>query len=177
MEKKSWLMLFLLFLLNIFAINPKAAEPAFTAQQISVDGVPVVRLIDVKRGIEVSIVPSLNNMAYEMKVHGKNILYFPAAKLSDFQKRPRQSGIPFLAPWANRIDSTGFWANGKKYEFNQTLGNLSKDQNNLPLHGVLSNSTSWHVSAVERRSGIGACHQQVCILEISRSDGPMAVCP
>ena len=62
-----------------------------------------------------------------MKVHGKNILYFPEVKLSDFQKKPMQTGIPFLAPWANRMDDSGFWANGKKYNFDMTLGNIRKE--------------------------------------------------
>lgn len=81
-----------------------------------------------------------------MKVHGKNILYFPTMKLSDFQKNPRQAGIPFLAPWANRMDGTSFWANGKKYEFDMMLGNIMKDQNSLPIHGLLSNATPWQVT-------------------------------
>jgi len=108
----------------------------------------VIRLSDLKRGIEVSILPSCNNMAYEMTIHGKNILYFPGTKLSDFQKKPMQTGIPFLAPWANRIDGTGFFANGKKYEFDFTLGNIWRDQRGLPLHGVLSNSAPWNVTDI-----------------------------
>ena len=35
---------------------------------------------------------------YAMKVHGKNILYFPFDDLSEFVKKPKMSGIPFLAP-------------------------------------------------------------------------------
>jgi aldose 1-epimerase len=148
MKKLTWSLLIVLPLLNTVFANPKAVEPAFAAKQISVDGVPVVRLTDLKRGIEASILPSMNNTAYEMKVHGKNILYFPDMKLSDFQKKPAQAGIPFLAPWANRIDGTGFWANGKKYEFDAALGNIKKDQRGLPIHGLLGNSMPWRVTDV-----------------------------
>ena len=49
----------------------------YKAEQTSDHGVPIVRLTDSARGVEVSIVPSIGNRAYEMKVHGKNILYFP----------------------------------------------------------------------------------------------------
>jgi aldose 1-epimerase len=125
-----------------------STSPAFTAQQITVDGVPVVRLSDSARGIEVSILPTIGNMAYEMKVHGKNILFFPEMKLSDFQKRPMQNGIPFLAPWANRMDGDGFWANGKRYNFNLSLGNVHKDGKGLPIHGVLGNSSPWRVTDI-----------------------------
>ncbi len=120
--------------------------PAFIARQISIDGVPVIRLIDSKRGIEVSILPSIGNIVCAMNVHGKNVLFFPDIKLSEFQKKPMQLGIPFLAPWANRLDDAGFWANGKKYSFDMALGNIQKDNNGLPIHGLLSASTTWAVT-------------------------------
>ncbi len=137
------------FVLWLSVSPAKAWETSvFEAKQISIDGVSVVRLSDSKRGIEVSILPSIGNMAYEMKIHGKNILYFPEAKLSDFQKRPMQTGIPFLAPWANRMDDTFFWANGKKYGFDMALGNIQKDGRGLPIHGLLGNSSLWQVTDI-----------------------------
>lgn len=126
----------------------ETADPLFTAEQITVDGVSVVRLADSVRGIEVSILPSIGNMAYELKVNGKNLLFFPDMKLSEFQQKPMQSGIPFMGPWANRIDGDGFWANGKKYSFNMSLGNIFSDANGLPIHGLLSNSKLWIVTDV-----------------------------
>jgi len=121
----------------------------FDAKQITIDGVPVVRLSDAGRGIEVSVLPSFGNMAFEMKVHGKNILFFPEMKLSDFQKKPMQTGIPFMAPWANRLDETGFWANGRKYSFDMALGNVRKDNNSLPIHGLLPADAAWEVTRVQ----------------------------
>jgi aldose 1-epimerase len=131
-----------------------SSKPDFVALQTSVDGVPVVHLSDSVREIEVSILPSIGNRAYEMKIHGKNILFFPEVKLSDFQKKPVQNGIPFLAPWANRMDDTGFWANGKRYDFDMALGNIRKDNRGLPIHGMLSDSAQWHVTDIgaDRRS-------------------------
>ncbi len=139
----------LLLLLGILPGKAKGSpEQAFAARQISIDGVPVVQLSDSKRGIEVSILPSIGNIAYAMKIHGKNILAFPDMTLSDFQKKPMQTGIPFLAPWANRIDGTGFWANSKKYDFDASLGNIRKDGRGLPIHGLLGNSTLWKVTDI-----------------------------
>jgi aldose 1-epimerase len=80
-----------------------------------------------------------------MKVHGKNILYFPYADVSELQKRPRLCGIPFLAPWADLLNEPAFWANGKKYAFNMGLGNV---RGNMPIHGLLTASTYWKVSDV-----------------------------
>src|SRR5580693_7323421 len=92
-----------------------SAAQNYAAQKTADHGVAIVRLTDAAKGVEVSIVPSIGNRAYEMKVHGKNILYFPPPDLAAFQKQPELNGVPFLAPWANRLNEQDFWANGKKY--------------------------------------------------------------
>jgi aldose 1-epimerase len=116
----------------------------YTAIQTSDHGVPIVRLTDSARGVEVAVVPSIGNRAYEMKVHGKNILYFPYTDISELQKRPRLCGIPFLAPWADLLNEPAFWANGKRYAFNMELGNVRGD---MPIHGLLANSALWQVTS------------------------------
>jgi aldose 1-epimerase len=123
-------------------------KPVFEAQKTSIDGVSVIRLSDSNRGIEVTVLPSIGNIVCSMTIHGKNILFFPDMKLSEFQKKPMQTGIPFLAPWANRLDEDAFWANGKKYGFDLTLGNFRKDGHGLPIHGLLPASTIWDVEYV-----------------------------
>jgi aldose 1-epimerase len=119
-----------------------AAQP-YTARQIEDHGIAVVRLSDSAHGVEVSVVPSIGNLAYEMKVHGHNILHFPFADIGEFAKQPAQCAIPLVAPWINRMTEEGFWANGKKYIFNLGLGNL---HGALQIHGVLGNSPLWHVT-------------------------------
>lgn len=51
----------------------------YRAERTTDHGIPVVRLADPANGVEVAIVPSVGKTAYEMNVHGKNILYFPYA--------------------------------------------------------------------------------------------------
>jgi aldose 1-epimerase len=114
----------------------------YKAEQVLDHGVPIVRLTDAAHGVEVSIATGIGNRAYEMKVHGKNILYFPYADAGEFQARPRLCGIPFLAPWADLLDEPAFWANGKRYAFNMELGNV---RGNMPGHGLLINSSLWRV--------------------------------
>jgi aldose 1-epimerase len=153
--KKSILLGIGFLLLNVYYFSSATAGHAnasaasgFSAQRTSVGGVPVIRLLDSARGIEVSIVPSFGNKAYEMKIHGNNILYMPDAGPSDFLKRAVQNGIPFMAPWANRLDDTGFWANGKKYNFDLALDNFRKDAQGLPIHGLITNSKLWQITDV-----------------------------
>jgi len=121
------------------------AAQNYRAVEITDHGVAIVRLTDQRNGVEVSIVPSIGNRAYEMKVHGKNILYFPQADAGEFQARPRLSGIPFLAPWADLLSEPGFWSNDKHYTFNMTLGNVRGER---PIHGLLVTSPLWKVTEV-----------------------------
>jgi aldose 1-epimerase len=117
----------------------------YRAEQITEHGVPIVRLTDAARAVQVSIAPSIGNRAYQMLVHGKNVLYFPYADVSEFQQRPRLCGIPFLAPWADILSEPAFWANSKKYLFNMGLGNVRGDR---PIHGLLVASPLWRVTDV-----------------------------
>ena len=126
----------------------------YKADRIFDHGVSIVRLTDAARGVEVSMAPGIGNRVYEMKVHGKNILYFPFADVGEFQQRPRLCGIPFLAPWADLLNEPGFWANGKKYLFNMGLGNV---RGNMPIHGLLVTSPLWSVTEVAADE-IGRAH-------------------
>jgi aldose 1-epimerase len=117
----------------------------YSAEQIRVDGIEVVRLTDRAHNTEVSVVPSIGNNAYEMNVGGKNIFWSPYQSLKELKDKPVQLGNPFLAPWANRIDGDAFWANGKKYLFNPDLNNFRYGANHKPIHGLLVYASEWKV--------------------------------
>ena len=83
-----------------------------------------VVLTDRTTDTTVSILPSLGNIAYEMKVRGHNVLRYPHATIDEFRKAPNTIGVPFMGPWANRLDEQAFYANGKRYPFDMALGNI-----------------------------------------------------
>jgi len=115
----------------------------YSARQTTVDGIDVVQLGDAARAAALSIVPSVGNMAYEWTVRGRNYLYFPSAGPGAFAKQPRMCGVPFLAPWANRIDGDTYWANNKRYALNPALGNVRRDGNQKPIHGLITFTNLW----------------------------------
>ena len=158
--------------LLLVSMLTNAAE--YTATRVAADGIEVVRLAEPARGIEVSIVPSIGNIAYELKVNGKNAFWFPFASLAEFRKKPVLCGNPLMAPWANRFDQDAFYANGKKYTLNPALGNLRRDPMGQPIHGLLLFSTAWRVVSVEARDG-GA--EYVARLEFWRHPDFMAQFP
>jgi aldose 1-epimerase len=121
-------------------MNPAAA---YSARQIGA----VVELNDGRSQTAVSILPTLGNLTVEMKVKGHNVLRFPFKSAADYKGGSGSIGIPFLAPWADRLDEQAFYANGKRYAFDMSLGNV---RGTNPIHGFLTSVPDWTV--VETRA-------------------------
>jgi aldose 1-epimerase len=105
----------------------------------------LVHLEDAKNHTLVSVITSVGNVAYEMKVNGTNVLYFPSA-IEDFRQRGGLAGIPLQAPWANRLDEPAFYANGKRYAFNSEIGTVRAGN---PSAGFLTSARQWQVVEVK----------------------------
>jgi aldose 1-epimerase len=120
------------------------ALAAFGQYSVRQEG-DIIRLEDARSQTVVSVMPSRGNNAFEMKVKGNNVLQFPFASAAEFKSRGSFSGIPFLAPWANRLDEMAFYANGKKYMLNAGLGNV---RGPIPMHGFLA-TAPWEVVEVK----------------------------
>jgi aldose 1-epimerase len=120
----------------------------YSATKSTVDSIEVLRLADAADRMEVSIAPSIGNIAYDIQVNGKPILLPPPASLAAWKAKPTQAGIPFLAPWANRLDGDAYWANGTKYLLNPDAVSLRRDANGLSIHGLLLFASDWRVVAL-----------------------------
>ena len=115
-----------------------AAAPAtaqrYTAKQ---DG-DVVALVDTAAMMNISVVTSMGK-AWQIQVKGQNLVR-TAASLEAFEANSGLTGMPLLAPFANRLDETAFYANGKKYNFDLGLGNV---RGPIPGTGYVNGSKAW----------------------------------
>jgi len=126
----------------LWLLTPRlAAQPPYTARQ---DG-EIVQLRDEKGQLALSLLPGAGNLAFRMTVKGQDVLRWPFASIDEFKARPALSGLPFLGPWANRLDEQAFYANGKRYAFDMALGNVRGE---IPIHGFLSTTSVWKVVEV-----------------------------
>lgn len=132
----------------LFGINLMQAQ--YSAERIRVEGYEVVRLADAGTQTEVRVIPSFGNNAYQMTIRGQNIFWCPHKTLQEWHQKPALCGNPLLAPWANRIDRDSYFANAKEYLLNPKLGNVRRDGNGKPIHGLLIYA-AWDV--VEVRAG------------------------
>jgi aldose 1-epimerase len=124
-------------LLSIAAALPAAAQP-YSARRNG----DVVQLQDAKGRTSVSVALTVGNIAFELKVNGANVLWWPYSSVGEFAARPGLSGIPFLGPWANRLDEQAFYANGTRYAFDMALGNV---RGAIPIHGFLTTNPHWQL--------------------------------
>src|SRR5277367_3278641 len=76
----------------------------------------IVQLRDNKTDSTVSVLTGTSN-AYEFVVHGKNVISMNVPSTTALRNNPGLNGVPFLGPFANRLDEMAFYANGKKYSF------------------------------------------------------------
>jgi aldose 1-epimerase len=132
------------------ALSSLAAASASQPRYRAVQEGDVVRLEDSGSRTVVTIVPSVGNMAVSMRVAGEEILYWPYPSVAAFKAKPGFSGIPFMGPWANRLDEQAFYANGRRYGFDMTLGNV---RGAIPIHGFLSTTDRWQVSELRADDG------------------------
>ena len=122
----------------------------YSIREASEDGVKVYVLRDAGRDTEVKVAPEVGNTATAMTVHGKPVLWSPYQSAGEWAKHPgAMGGVPFLWPWANRIDGLSYWVNGKKYAINPELGNVRMGPGPTPIHGLLVSAKQWKVVRAE----------------------------
>jgi len=146
----------------------------FAIETTTLDGVEVVRMRDQERSLQVTVVPSVGCNAIEFSLRGDNYMYTGGLSVPEIRDKHKLVGNPLLAPWANRLLPSSFPANGKIYELSETVGNLRKDGNGLPIHGLLAFSDAWevmHTEALENRAEV------TCRLEFWRHPALMAQWP
>ncbi len=117
----------------------------YSVEKRTVDGVDVVVLLDSTSQTEVTVVPSLGNIAVSMKVKGNEIFWKPAESLATLKAKPAQLGNPLLAPWANRNEGMAYWVNGKQHRFAPGESTLRPDGNGNPVHGLVMFTDRWQI--------------------------------
>jgi aldose 1-epimerase len=131
-------------ILALLAMSTTQAQ-SLIAERIQLEGFPVIRLADPARNLEVRVAPTFGNNAFSFQANGQELFYSPSPSLKELHEKTPLMGNPLLAPWANRLDREGFFANGKFYRLNPSLNNVRYDANRSPIHGLLAFAREWQV--------------------------------
>jgi aldose 1-epimerase len=114
----------------------RSAAQRYTAKQ---EG-DVITLTDSVAKMNVAVVSSMGK-AWQIQVNGQNLVR-TSPSLEAFRANTGLNGMPLLAPFANRLDETAFYANGKKYTFDLGLGNV---RGPIPGTGFVNGSKEWQL--------------------------------
>lgn len=113
------------------------------------DGVPTVVLAS-PGGVEAAFAPGAGMVGCSLRDDGAELLGNPDG-LPAYVERGSTFGIPLLHPWANRLGGWGYEAAGAEVVLDPGSPLLHREQNGLPIHGVLAAAPDWAV--VERQAG------------------------
>jgi aldose 1-epimerase len=127
---------FVLATLLVLAGAASAAGQPYTAVRTG----NVIELKDAKAEMVVPVVITVGR-PWRIQVKGKDLVR-PGASAEAFENAPGLNGMPLLAPYANRLDQTAFYANGKKYNFDVELGNV---RGPIPSTGFVGGYKGWEL--------------------------------
>ncbi len=107
------------------------------------DGEPAVTLAAGE--LEATFVPSLGMLGASLRFGGEEHLSLHGGL--DAYREGHTTGMPLLAPWANRLAGFEYKAGGVSVEIDRKADGLHLDANGLPIHGTMA-ARPWHVARV-----------------------------
>jgi aldose 1-epimerase len=94
--------------------------------------------------LQATFIPEMNLLGASLRLSGEEFLALPGGVGA--YRRIRTTGLPLLAPWANRLSGRGYRAGRVRVDLDGL--DLYTDPNGLPIHGTMSAQDTWDVSSV-----------------------------
>lgn len=101
-------------------------------------------LRDDVNGLQAAWVPTAGMLGASLRHNGCELLW-QGDGVEAYARERAFMGIPFLHPWANRLAGFTYRAGGHEVVLHPSSPLLLRDQNGLPIHGVLTASQRWSV--------------------------------
>ena len=95
-----------------------------------------------------AVLPEVGLVGASLTHRGSEYLDFAGA---DRVRAGHTTGMPLLAPWANRLSSDRYRSGSTKVDL--AGQDLHRDASGLPIHGLLVGRRGWEVLSVRTRSG------------------------
>jgi aldose 1-epimerase len=124
--------------------DPHPAPVAYRIEEALADGLPAWALHDDAADLHATWVPEAGMLGASLVHRGQEHLW-QGAGVGAYAQARRFMGIPFLHPWANRLDHFGYEVGGREVVLDRASPLLLLDDNGLPIHGVLNALPRWSV--------------------------------
>ena len=98
--------------------------------------------------LDATFMPQLGMLGSSLRHRGEALLALPGGL--DGYRSGTVTGLPILAPWANRLGSRRYEVDGIVVDLDGL--DLTTDEHGLPIHGTMTAQRGWEIVAVSRRS-------------------------
>lgn len=99
--------------------------------------------------LRATFLPELGMVGVSLRLGDRELLATPGGL--DRYREGRVTGLPLLAPWANRLGRKRYEVAGHAVDLNGL--DLGDDGRGLPIHGNMTAQPGWDVVAVEESAG------------------------
>lgn len=109
----------------------------------------MIRSVTLTSGLlEATFLPDLGMIGTSLRHRGDELLGLSGGL--EGYRAGEQTGLPLLAPWANRLGTWRYEVAGVKVDLAGLA--LHTDENGLPIHGTMTAQPGWVVIAADERS-------------------------
>jgi aldose 1-epimerase len=98
--------------------------------------------------LDATFLPNLGMLGSSLRHRGEELLALPGGL--DGYRQGRVTGLPLLAPWANRLGARRYEVDGIVVDLDGL--DLTADEHGLPIHGTMTARPGWELVAVSRDS-------------------------
>ncbi len=99
--------------------------------------------------LEATFLPGLGLLGTSLRHRGEELLALPGG-VAGYRDR-NVTGLPILAPWANRLPSWRYRAAGVEVDLDGL--DLATDPAGLPIHGTLTAHRGWRLERLAAEAG------------------------
>jgi aldose 1-epimerase len=107
-----------------------------------IEGYDAVRLRSSSAHLDATFVPTVGMVGASLRDGGAELLYANGG-LYRYARGGSTMGIPLLHPWANRLAGDRYRVNGTAVTLEPASPLVQRDDNGLPIHGLLNGSPRW----------------------------------
>jgi aldose 1-epimerase len=105
--------------------------------------------------LDATFLPGLGMLGVSLRCRGAELLALPGGL--DGYRAGKVTGLPLLAPWANRLRAGRYEVEGLVVDLGDTPGELHRlglhtDENGLPIHGTMTAQPGWQVARINASS-------------------------
>ncbi len=126
-----------------------ATEPVADGSVVvsTIDGVAAVTLLAGPTAF--SVLPEVGLVGGSLTHKGREYVNFHGGAAA--ARDGHTTGIPLLAPWANRLGSSTYRVGSKSVDLSELP--LHRDANGLPIHGLFVGRSGWELTSVKGQPG------------------------